>query len=373
MSQPPRSRLRARIRALTGAFGHSLRPPASRRGPVGTILILHHLLLGDTAGLAALMAKCRANYPLSNLIISVPTALMPLFSGRPYGVHAVAFDLKSPGTVTALRECAPHGIDLAIVPGDNRHTVLARAAGARRIVAFAGDRPGWKNWLADQLEPWPAWPFNWVDTAAALIDGPPPPPFRKGDWAVPVDSGARPPLSAPYVVLHPSARNTLRNWQTDKWLTVAQSLRDRGQHVVWSGTDDDLPGIAVLQQPGDTNLAGRTDLAQLWHVLAGAQLLVSVDTGVPHVARLAGCPNVTLFGPGSPYFSGSAQFFEGIRSRACFAPNIACRNQSIAFKRETPGMQRCVRFAPDCTDNICMQAVTANEVIAACHDLLESQ
>jgi ADP-heptose:LPS heptosyltransferase len=345
---------------------------------VTSILIAHHLLLGDTAGLAALLAKARSLWPDALIVITVPTALMPLFAGKPYGVEAVAFDTRDPSIAQTLVSRCPTGYDLAIVPGDNRHTVLARAAGAWHVVAFAADTPPWKNWGADRLLPFPHWPFNWADTAAQLLPGTPPTPFEKGDWPGPPlnksphadNLFAERLRNTRYAVLHPCARNPLRNWQTDKWHALATDLRAAGLLLVWSGTAQDSSEIAQLASSDDIDLSGKTDLASLWHLLHGARLLVSVDTGVPHVARLAGCPNVTIFGPGSPEFSGSADFFRNIASRTVIAPNIACRNQSVAFKRTIVGMQRCVRFAPDCTDNICMQAVDTGDVIAATMDLL---
>ena len=52
------------------------------------------------------------------------------------------------------------------------------------------------------------------------------------------------------------------------------------------------------------SLAGRADLAQLWHLLAGAALLVAPDTGVAHLGRVTATPTVALFGPGSAAICG---------------------------------------------------------------------
>jgi ADP-heptose:LPS heptosyltransferase len=47
-------------------------------------------------------------------------------------------------------------------------------------------------------------------------------------------------------------------------------------------------------------LAGRTDLAQLAAVVAGAGRVLSADTGVAHLATAFGIPSVVLFGPTPP-------------------------------------------------------------------------
>ena len=59
---------------------------------------------------------------------------------------------------------------------------------------------------------------------------------------------------------------------------------------------------------------GALDLAQLWHLLAGAELLVAPDTGVAHLGRIVGAPTVTLFGPGSALLCGAGDFWRDART-----------------------------------------------------------
>jgi ADP-heptose:LPS heptosyltransferase len=47
----------------------------------------------------------------------------------------------------------------------------------------------------------------------------------------------------------------------------------------------------------DRVLAGRTDLLGLASLVAAARLLISVDTGVAHLATATGTPSVVLLGP----------------------------------------------------------------------------
>ena len=70
-------------------------------------------------------------------------SVAPLYAGRPYGVRALVYEPREPGTLAAFFD--EPGFDLALVPGDNRYSWLAAAAGARWIVAFAGDRPAAKQ------------------------------------------------------------------------------------------------------------------------------------------------------------------------------------------------------------------------------------
>src|SRR4030095_933551 len=51
---------------------------ADRREP-RRVLIAHHLLLGDTLMLTALVAKLRSNHPEADLAMTVPRAIAPLY------------------------------------------------------------------------------------------------------------------------------------------------------------------------------------------------------------------------------------------------------------------------------------------------------
>ena len=62
----------------------------------------------------------------------------------------------------------------------------------------------------------------------------------------------------------------------------------------------------------DSVLAGRTDLLDLFALVAGAAVVVCGDTGVAHVATAVGTPSVVLFGPTSPAHWGPP---EGRRHR----------------------------------------------------------
>ena len=85
------SRAPLRFRAVTLALarwgGARRRPDAPQR-----ILVLHHLLLGDTLMVTALLAKLRERHPGAAIVMTVPGAIAPLYAGRPYGVDVVALD-----------------------------------------------------------------------------------------------------------------------------------------------------------------------------------------------------------------------------------------------------------------------------------------
>src|SRR5689334_24223020 len=118
------------------------KPKAPKR-----ILVLHHLLLGDTLMLTGLLAKLREQNPDADIRMTVAKPFAQLYARAPYAVRVHPFDPRDFATFRSL--LAMPRFDLVILPADNRWSWLARAIGARWIVGIAGDKPAHKNWPVD--------------------------------------------------------------------------------------------------------------------------------------------------------------------------------------------------------------------------------
>ena len=362
------SRLAARLHVLPRAL---LRGGARRAPPteVRRILVVHHLLLGDSLMLTALLARLRRHYPRAAIDFTVAPAYLPLYAQRPYGVDALAFDPHQPGLTRALTRRGPY--DLALVPGDNRFCLLARAAGARWIVALEGDQPGWKNRAADALLPWPRAAANLADIFASLA-GEGDETYDPANWPAPAGVPFERPAE-PYAVLHVGAGSVLRLWPVERWMALAQALEVRGLTPVWSAGPQETHLIeSVDPQQRYPSLAGRLDLAQLWHLLAGAHLLVVPDTGIAHLAKLTATPTVCLYGPGSDVLFGAGRFWRGHRFASAIVADFPCRDQKTLFKRELEWVRRCQRGTDRCAAPACMHALELDRVLAACVQVLDS-
>ncbi len=364
------SRIVGRLLTLAGLL---LRLPLRfLRRPVAaprTILVLHHLLLGDTIMLAGLLAKLRRQYPYAAIHMATPTATVALFAGRPYGVEAHPFNPRQASTLLDLfRLDRP---DLAIIPAENRYSLLATALGARRIVAFEGDRPPWKNWLVDELRPYPTTPMAWPDMATLLVDGPPPPAFSTKDWPQPAFRPyARP--TGRYCVLHLGASSPLRLWSSSRWKEIADWLHAQGYGIVWSGGPREERLVEDCDPVADyPSLAGQLDLCQLWDLLANAALIVSPDTGVAHLAKACGTPSVTLFGPGSAEIYGPGEFWKNHPYRFVSIPDFPCRDGRMLFERTfVSWVRHCAKPQSECPSARCMHALTTDMVRSAISALL---
>ncbi len=364
-------RLSSRILVLLTAVKQSLRLFGKRHKPTspGRILIAHHLLLGDTLTLTPLLSKLRECYPDSDIVMATPKAYVQLYKNRPYGIDVYAYDPRDITTVRNLITLSSSGYDLAIIPGDNRYSWLARALSARWIIAFSGDRPGYKNWLIDEFIDYPDTPFAWGDIVTTLIPGSPPSPYDKNQWPMPPFKPFQRP-SSPYCVLHVGASRPLKLWHKEHWQELAEHLTLKGYQVVWSGGPCEQHLIDQIDPEGKyISYAEQLTLSQLWHLLAHADLLVCPDTGIAHLGRITETPTVALFGPGSAQLSGAGEFWRN-SPYISVSQRLDCRNQNLLFRREIKWLNNCNRNQNECKDNICMTLISVKQVLSAIEKLL---
>jgi len=364
-----RGRFGGRTRVVARAGIARLASAGRRAAPLDPrrILIAHHLLLGDTLMLTPLVAKLRERYPSAELVMALPEAFASLYASAPYGLRAIGWDPRSPADSTLWRE---RRFDLALVPGDNRFSWLALALDARWIVAFAGDRPPYKSWAVDESRHYSSAPCAWGDMVATLIDGPPPAAYDPADWPAP-PAQARITPSPPYAVLHVGASSALKQWDPARWGALADRLAAHGVAPLWSaGPGEESIVRACDPQRRHSSVAAMLTLPQLWHLLAGASLLVSPDTGISHLGRVVGSPTITIFGPGSATLTGAGDFWRNAPYRAVIVDPFPCRDQHQLFKREVAWVRRCARTLAECPHPKCMDAVAVDDVWAAIEDLV---
>jgi len=327
-----------------------------------------NLRLGDAILITPLIAKLREQYPAAEIVLISSLSMVPLYQGNPYGVVVWPYHPRRFETVAAM--IRQDGFDLAVVPGDNRHGWLAAALRAKWIVAHAGDRPGCKSWMIDELIEYPQTSTAMGEIFAELAPGPEPRAYQTGDWPAPACQAFNLPVK-PYAVLHVGANNPLKYWQPQKWLEVAQWLNERSLEVVWSGGSGEAAIVEQIDAKGrHRSYAERLDLAQMWRLIANAAVFISPDTGVAHLARLTGTPSVALFGPGSAVLFGRGRFWRDAPCAEVTIENFPCRDQHDVFERRRAWVRRCGRSARLCPDARCMKALDVMAVIGAIDRLL---
>ncbi len=108
-------------------------------------------------------------------------------------------------------------------------------------------------------------------------------------------------------VLCPGAEyGPAKRWPAAHFATLAQALNQAG-YTVWiiGSAKDEEAGIAIqsLSAGVAVNLCGRTKLAEAIDLMSAADIVVSNDSGLMHVAAALQRPLIALFGSSSPLFT----------------------------------------------------------------------
>ncbi|MDO8464179.1 MAG: lipopolysaccharide heptosyltransferase II [Gallionella sp.] len=168
--------------------------------------------------------------------------------------------------------------------------------------------------------------------------------------------GTRLTQDKPVAIFCPGAEyGPAKRWPAAYYSDIAQRLHQQGYAVWLIGSGKDKPVADEINRlAGDNciNLCGSTDLADAIALLSCAQLIISNDSGLMHLAAALNRPMLALFGSSSPQFtpplSAQAQVIKF---------DIEC---SPCFKRECPlGHFNCMmQLTPDLVWKKLTQTVT---------------
>jgi ADP-heptose:LPS heptosyltransferase len=184
---------------------------------------------------------------------------------------------------------------------------------------------------------------------------------RIANWSRGIGFGAVPPR---LVLLNPNASDLLplRKWPTDRFVALGKRILADDPDVlvgITGAPGEQVSADAVCDQIGSPraqSFAGRTSLRELLTLYSIAEVLITNDSGPAHFASLTPIVAVVLFGPETPHLFGS------------LAPSTRIIWKALACSPCVSVMNH--RFSP-CTDNLCMQAITTDEVYAALRDCLD--
>ncbi|MBI4227113.1 MAG: glycosyltransferase family 9 protein [Candidatus Omnitrophica bacterium] len=165
----------------------------------------------------------------------------------------------------------------------------------------------------------------------------------------------------PYAVFHPTARTLphLKAYPPDRWRRLAELLQQRaGLQIVYVG-DAGPDDRRFFPEGGASfchNLFAKTTFTELVAIVEQAACLVSVDSGVAHLAALFQVPTLTLFGPDAPVLymprnPNGEILYQGLHCSPCV--NLLTGKDS------------------DCRDNVCIRGWDPDEVCRRVLRLLE--
>lgn len=101
----------------------------------------------------------------------------------------------------------------------------------------------------------------------------------------------------PYAVLLTNASRATKLWPDQRWRAVEAWLAQRGlaSALFWGSADEERATNARATGMQRAWVAPRTALPPLAALLAGARVVIGLDTGLTHLAAAVGAPTVGLF------------------------------------------------------------------------------
>ncbi|MDH5773838.1 MAG: putative lipopolysaccharide heptosyltransferase III [Nitrospirota bacterium] len=144
----------------------------------------------------------------------------------------------------------------------------------------------------------------------------------------------------PLVLLHPTARYSIKAWPLERFAAVADWFIDQGYSVALIGSQREFQigqQIVNLSKQKPMNLMGQTRLSQLTALMKRSHLLVGNDGGPMHIAAAVGCPVLGLFGPTNPAVWGPRGshvkvIYKGLNCEECFYPGCSRGEESCMRK-----------------------------------------
>ena len=260
--------------------------------------------LGDTLLFSAVAQDVQRQYPHSELIHFCMKQNLAAAEMIPWQARHVILDLTEPAE--CIRQLRSERIDLLLdfTSWQRLTAFYSLMSGARYTVGFqtAGQRRSRGYDLAvehraDRHE---------VDNFRALLRSLNiPVAFSPAVSLSPLTEEAFPGHND-LVIFHPWASGTrswLREWPEEFWIAVAKKIQAADTLFVVTGAPSDMvraePFVERLRAAGieASTFAGTKGFNPLAHLLKRARVVVSVNTGVMHLAAVVGARTVSINGP----------------------------------------------------------------------------
>ncbi len=156
------------------------------------------------------------------------------------------------------------------------------------------------------------------------------------------------------VLINPNASELLpqRRWMPERYVELAQRILDAYPEVLVLLTGapnehEEAEGMRrAIEHDRCINFAGKLTLMELPVLYSVSTLMVTNDSGPNHFSSITEMPNIVLFGPETPALYSSLGKSTPVYAGLACSPCVSATNH-----RKTA-----------CTDNVCLQAITVDEV-----------
>ena len=150
------------------------------------------------------------------------------------------------------------------------------------------------------------------------------------------------------LIINPGGNWNLKRWPIENFAKlVGRIVADFNTRIIMSGAENDqslFRKLRSLTHHDVINLTGQTNLKQLIALMGRASIVISADTGPLHMANAVGSDVISIYGPTRPEITGP----RGSGKAFVLQSNVGCNQEPCYYLQ--------------CPDNICMKAITVNDV-----------
>jgi ADP-heptose:LPS heptosyltransferase len=323
-----------------------------------TIGLLNTAAIGDTVLMSAVVPDIRQRYPNATIALLVGPSNYPaarMIEGVDYLVQLKVFN---PGA--ALQELRSRCLDILLDFGPwSRLNSLYTILGGARFTAGFRTPQQYRHFGFDLAVEHSA-NVHELENHRRLVRAIGVDPSHLPSLGK-IDHGEEPvPGVAGSIVCHmwPGGSGAeLKEWPTERWLALASAFTKDGYRLILTGSPDQhalnerfMSLLGPRARNAVSNLAGRS-LVETARILSQAALVVSVNTGVMHMAAAAHVPLVALHGPTNVNRWGPISD----HAIAISSPDPGCGYLNLGFE-----------YPRGCPPK-CMATISSDMVLAASH------
>ena len=327
--------------------------------------------IGDVVLSLPALQSLRIRYPDARITAIVRPPSDELLSGCPAVDSVIQFPRgKGDGYIKQCnyaRGLRKYHFDLGIIFPNSLHSaMMMKLAGARFRVGYSTDARG--IFLTHALpitkkEKQTSYRVNYFHNILSPLNPEPvadhyDPMWKQGDeielketlFKVGVDKKDF------LITLHPGTSKPERAWHAERFGILCQKLiKEHRMKVVLLGTQKEMPLLTRIREfcpAGMTTIVPELNLQEIAQLMQVSRLFIGNDSGMMHLASLAGTPVVGIFGPGHSETTGRFLPSEKHEIVTRNYPCSPCRQRF--FKECKPSSHR----KPFCLEDISVKDVS---------------
>jgi len=158
------------------------------------------------------------------------------------------------------------------------------------------------------------------------------------------------------ITIHPGASKIERAWHAERFGILCQNLIKTYQvKIILLGTYEEkllLDKFSSLCPSENMTIVVKLDLVEITQLLKVSQLFIGNDSGLLHLASLAGTPVVGIFGPGQAATTGP---FIDVKKQEAVTRNYSCSPCKQLFFEEC---EASLHHKPECLESISVKEVS---------------